>query len=278
MNPKNTDGILRESPEAIKEQVRDRYGEIARKRSGCCGAVSSCCGVSDRVGYRAEDLEQLPAGADLGLGCGNPTALDEIRSGETVLDLGSGAGIDAFLAARKVGPEGRVIGVDMTTDMILRARQNAAKGGHTNIEFVQAEIERLPLADQSVDVVLSNCVINLSPDKGQVFAEAFRVLRAGGRMMISDIVLARPLPPAWEKSVHAYVGCVAGAQLKDEYLDLIRQAGFREVQLLKEVSYSTLFNEQDPFLLQAIQEIGATLAQAREVLSSILSISVKMLK
>ena len=180
----------------------------------------------------------IPEGANLGLGCGNPLGHGEAKPGEAVLDLGSGAGIDCFLAAREIGPTGRVIGVDMTPAMIQRARANAAKAGTENVEFRLGEIEHLPVADASVDLVISNCVVNLSPDKLQVFREAFRALRPGGRLVVSDLVLTRPLEPGMAESVDLYVGCVAGASLLDDYLAMMRGAGFAQVEVLEENAYS----------------------------------------
>jgi len=222
----------------IRTVVRERYGALATGRSDdCCG--ESCCGgtAPGRIGYTAEQAAAIPAGSDLGLGCGNPLAFAAPRPGETVLDLGSGAGIDCFLAAREVGPSGRVIGVDMTPAMIDRARANAAREGYEQVEFRLGEIEHLPVADASVDVVISNCVINLSPDKAQAFREAFRALRPGGRLAVSDLVLERPLPPAIQLSVDAYVGCVAGAPPRERYLELIRAAGFVAVEVAAESGY-----------------------------------------
>ncbi len=229
----------------IRTVVRERYGAIAEGGSdGCCGGSSAggCgCGSTETLlstpaalGYSAEQAAAIPKGADLGLGCGNPIAIAEPKPGETVLDLGSGAGIDAFLAAREVGPGGRVIGVDMTPAMVDRARKNAAEGAYTNVEFRLGEIEHLPVADGSVDVIVSNCVVNLSPDKAQVFRDAHRALRPGGRMVVSDLVLEQPLPPEIRDSIEAYVGCIAGALLKEEYLRLIRDAGFQEVEIVRE--------------------------------------------
>ena len=228
----------------IRDTVREKYGALAEGKDcgcGCSTVAVSCCGTSEstmnELGYSAEALAAIPEGANLGLGCGNPLAHAGVKPGETVLDLGSGAGIDAFLAAREVGPDGRVIGVDMTASMIRRARENAAKGGYTNVEFRLGEIENLPVADGSVDVIISNCVINLSPEKPRVFAEALRVLRPGGRLVVSDLVLTKAIPDAVRKSIEAYVGCVAGASLKDEYLQHIREAGFQDVAVLEERSY-----------------------------------------
>jgi arsenite methyltransferase len=228
----------------IRETVREKYGALAEGNDcgcGCATGAASCCGTDETsmtsLGYSQEQLATIPEGANLGLGCGNPLAHADVKPGETVLDLGSGAGIDAFLAAREVGPSGRVIGVDMTASMIARARENAAKGGYANVEFRLGEIENLPVADATVDVIISNCVINLSPDKRRVFAEALRALRPGGRLVISDLVLTKTLPEKVRQSIEAYVGCVAGASLKDEYLQLVVDAGFRDVEIVEERGY-----------------------------------------
>ena len=223
--------------------VRERYGSIAVGESaGCCGTSCGCNsgsieGVLEQIGYSAEQREAIPAEANLGLGCGSPLAFASVAPGETVLDLGSGGGLDVFLAARAVGQNGRAIGVDMTAPMIERARASATKHGYTNVEFRLGEIEHLPVADSSVDLVISNCVVNLSPDKAQVFREAHRVLAPGGRMMVSDLVLVRDLTPELRRSVDLYVGCVAGASRRDEYLRLIGEAGFSDVEVVKESRY-----------------------------------------
>jgi SAM-dependent methyltransferase len=216
--------------ETIHETVRDAYA--ARVKGGaCCGPAGADESKPDssrhrdsalRMGYSSEDLQSVPEGANLGLGCGAPLAAAQVMPGETVLDLGSGAGFDAFIASREVGPEGRVIGVDMTPEMIEQARRNAASSGVSNVEFRQGYIEELPVDDETVDVMISNCVINLSPDKAAVFREAFRVLRPGGRIAVSDIVLTDPLPKSVEDNIAAYVGCIAGAPLLDDYLGHIR--------------------------------------------------------
>ncbi|HKW50185.1 MAG TPA: arsenite methyltransferase [Candidatus Eisenbacteria bacterium] len=232
----------------IRDVVREKYGAVAKSAASgedCCAEGSGCgCGCQAgttetlaSLGYTEEQAKAIPQGANLGLGCGNPLAHAQIRFGETVLDLGSGAGIDAFLAAREVGSSGRVIGVDMTPAMLSRARENAAKGGFANVEFRLGEIEHLPVADATVDVIISNCVINLSPEKPRVFREAWRALRPGGRMVVSDIVLTRDLPEAVRKSVEAYVGCVSGAALKADYLRLVGEAGFEDVEVVEEKSY-----------------------------------------
>jgi SAM-dependent methyltransferase len=236
------------SPEEIRIHVRERYAGIAeKKQAGCCSpaepAAGSCCGGEtppqaldqlERL-YEAGDVGELPQEVtELSLGCGDPVTLASLQPGQVVLDLGSGGGIDCFLAAKRVGPSGRVIGVDMTPQMIDRARANKARLGADNVEFRLGEIEHLPVADASVDVVISNCVINLSTDKAQVFREAFRALKPGGRLAVSDIVTAGPLPEAIKRSLSAWAGCVAGALDQQDYLGLIRAAGFVEVQLQPE--------------------------------------------
>jgi SAM-dependent methyltransferase len=213
--------------------VRDHYGKIA-KTGGSCGP--GCCGpnptgYAQTLGYSADEEGAAPAGADLGLGCGNPTAIASLRPGETVLDLGAGGGFDCFLAARQVGATGRVIGVDMTADMVARARENARKVNATNVEFRLGEIEHLPVADGTVDVILSNCVINLSPEKTAVFREAFRVLRAGGRLAISDVVATAPIPAELQDQAAALAGCIAGAAPIDEVCAMLREAGFVDIDV-----------------------------------------------
>jgi arsenite methyltransferase len=226
----------------IQKEVKKKYGQLAKSSGSCCGPVKSgCCSaapsaeeLSTSVGYSVKDLASIPEGSNLGLGCGNPVALASLRPGETVLDLGSGGGIDCFLAARRVGSEGRVIGVDMTPEMIRLARENAAKSGLKNVEFRQGEIEKLPLDDGLVDAVISNCVINLSVDKEQVFREIYRVLKPGGRMMVSDIVLDGELPAKVKDSVAAYTGCIGGALKRSDYLEAMAKAGFTAVEIVAE--------------------------------------------
>ncbi len=213
----------------IRSEVRTHYSAVAR------GAVTGCCGGgtcgSERLGYASDELAAVPAGADLGLGCGNPNAIAQLSAGEVVLDLGAGGGLDCFLAARAVGAAGRVIGVDMSADMVSLARANAAKQGITNVEFRLGEIEHLPVADASVDVVISNCVINLSPDKPAVFREIARVLRPGGRVAVSDVVSFAPLAPELAKDVAAYCGCIAGAASVDEVTAMLRASGLTDVRV-----------------------------------------------
>ena len=235
----------------IKKNVRNGYAEIARKKSSCCSSASCCGGsstskdISRSIGYTYEEINNVPEGANLGLGCGNPVATASLKEGETVLDLGSGAGFDAFLASVKVGETGRVIGVDMTQEMLEKARINAAKGDYSNVEFRLGEIENIPVDDNSVDVIISNCVINLSPDKKKVFQESYRVLKPGGRIMVSDIVLIKPLPEIIKNSVEAYVGCLAGAVTKDEYFSYIKNAGFESVEILSQDNFPVEFMEND---------------------------------
>jgi len=229
--------------------VREKYGAIAEGRScgcgcGCASDVPDAVGVTEArenilagIGYTGAQSATLPAESNLGLGCGNPLAHAGLEPGETVLDLGSGAGIDCFLAARETGPEGRVIGVDMTPSMVDRARDAARKHGYRNVEFRLGEIEHLPVADASVDLVISNCVVNLSPEKEQVFREALRVLKPGGRLVVSDLVWTQPVPASIRASVDALVGCVGGASLKQEYLGLIERAGFESVEVVEETRY-----------------------------------------
>jgi arsenite methyltransferase len=266
--------------EEIKKFVRDRYGRTAMQGSSCCQPASSCCGggreieaISKSIGYTDQDLKAVPEGANLGLGCGNPLALASLRGGETVLDLGSGAGFDCFLAARQVGKSGKVIGVDMTPEMLDKARGNAEKGDFRNVEFRLGEIENLPVADNQVDIVISNCVINLSPAKEKVFQEAFRVLKPGGRLMVSDIVLKKDLPEEIKNSVAAYTACVAGAVRKEKYLGSIQAAGFQETKVLEETDYPLEIAASDPTAKAVVDALGSA-AKARDLATSITSIKV----
>ena len=270
----------------VKKAVRESYARIAEQGSSCCcGPSSSCCGSADAVqeisrgiGYSDDELAAVPDGANLGLGCGNPVALASLQEGETVLDLGSGAGFDCFLAANKVGEKGKVIGVDMTPEMVARARENALKGDYTNVEFRLGEIENLPVADASVDIVISNCVINLSPDKKRVFNEVFRALKPGGRLMVSDIVLLKPLPDAIRNSVEAYVGCIAGAALKDEYLGAIEAAGFGDIRVHGEaiVPVESILN--DPAAQAIIENSAIAPEMVRDTANSVISAKVSAVK
>jgi len=270
----------------IRKTVREGYAQIAKTKCPCCAPLTSCCGssadlaqtISKNVGYTDEELGAVPEGANLGLGCGNPVALASLAQGETVLDLGSGAGFDCFLAANRVGKKGRVIGVDMTPEMIEKARENAHKGGYQNVEFRLGEIENIPAADNSVDVIISNCVINLSPDKDRVFQEAFRILKPGGRLMVSDIVLLRELPDFIRDSIAAYVGCISGALMKEDYLGAIRKAGFQEVTVMDETLFPIDCITDDPAAKTIINKMNIPPEEIRDIAKSVLSVKVQGIK
>lgn len=228
----------------LKGWVKARYGAIAAGvQEGCCDQSRECCDLpraQASIGYSSEELASAPAGANLGLGCGNPLALASVEPGETVLDLGSGAGFDAFLAAGRAGPSGRVIGIDMTPEMVERARANAMEGGYANVEFRLGDVESLPLEDASVDLVISNCVLNLVPDKPKAFREIVRVLRPGGRVSISDIVLDGPLPESLQGSEDAHCSCVSGAMSRERYLAELSAAGLQEIRVVSEADAAPL--------------------------------------
>lgn len=274
----------------IRQSVRENYGKIAKESGSCCSPKSkstSCCNTnnaasardtSKSIGYSDKDINSVPYGANLGLGCGNPIALASLKEGETVLDLGSGAGFDCFLAANKVGKKGRVIGVDMTTEMLEKARENARKNNYSNVEFRLGEIESLPVADNTADIIISNCVINLSPDKPRVFREAYRVLKPGGRLMVSDIVLEKELPDFIRESVQAYIGCVSGAMLEADYLGAIEAAGFTDVRVADETGIATDSLENDPIAVSIAESLELTPEKMQELASSIKSIKVSGIK
>ncbi|HOD48922.1 MAG TPA: arsenite methyltransferase [Candidatus Hydrogenedentes bacterium] len=256
--------------ERIRERVRTGYASIARGDGSCCGPAQTCCGggggeaaqLAQAIGYDAEELAELPEGANMGLSCGNPIALATLKPGETVVDLGSGGGFDVFMAGRKLGPEGRAIGVDMTAEMVAKARRNAeeyrARTGLDNIEFRLGEIEHLPLADNSADVVISNCVINLSPDKGQVWREIARVLKPGGRAAVSDLALLKPLPQEMREMVEALVGCIAGAVLVKETERMAKEAGLVEIELVEKRGYVEKMTDwNDPLYRKIIENLPA---------------------
>ena len=263
--------------EKVRKIVREGYGKIAKaEKCGCgCGCGSS---VSENIGYSPEELGSVPEGADLNLGCGNPVAMASLKEGETVVDLGSGGGLDCFLAAKKVGEKGRVIGVDMTAEMLDKARENCGRGGYKNVEFRLGEIENLPIADNTVDVIISNCVINLSPNKRRVFEEVFRVLKPGGRLMISDMVLLKELPEAVKKSVLAYVGCISGAEMKTEYVKLMENVGFEEVKVIEEVHLPLELMLSDATAEAILKELKLTEERAAELIGSVASIRVSAAK
>jgi arsenite methyltransferase len=218
----------------IREKVREHYASVAEGEASCCSETNPGCGgenISQKLGYSKKDLESLPEQSEMGLGCGNPISFAKLRPGEVVVDLGSGGGIDCFLASREVGPTGSVIGVDMTPQMLAKARKNAETGGYTNVEFRLGEIENLPIADHAADVVISNCVINLSTDKRRVYREAFRVLKTGGRFAVADMVAIAPLPPDFKEDVAAYTGCISGAASVTETKEWLAEAGFERVDV-----------------------------------------------
>jgi SAM-dependent methyltransferase len=278
---------MTEMTEATKQDdrvqaVRERYGKIAEGAvSGCCGGGSSGCSTSESavslgIGYQPSDLADLPAEANLGLGCGAPLGFLALRPGETVLDLGSGPGLDVFLAARQVGPGGRAIGVDMTPAMLERARASAAKIGLSHVEFREGRLEALPVESASIDAVTSNCVINLVPDKRAVFAEVARVLRPGGRMVISDILLHGRLPEAVEKDLLAYVGCVSGAMRQEEYFALVGAAGLERVEVLRDVDYVAGLIESAPDEVRALE--ARTGVKREEVVGRVRSVTFRAVK
>jgi arsenite methyltransferase len=271
--------------EEVRKVVREGYAQVAKGGSSCCAPQSSCCGTtnvatnaSKRIGYTDEDIQSVPEGANLGLGCGNPVAVASLKKGEVVLDLGSGAGFDCFLAANIVGKTGKVIGVDMTPEMIEKARENARRGNFENVEFRLGEIENLPIADNHADAIISNCVINLSPDKDRVFHEAFRVLKPGGRLMVSDIVLMSELPDSIKNSVAAYIGCLAGATMKNEYVKAIKSAGFKQVNIVDETSFSADYAPNDPIVQTLANDSGISQADLKKLGSSIKSVKVHAVK
>lgn len=254
--------------EAVRDKVREGYAKIAGSGGSCCGPSSTCCGstpvaseeLAKHIGYTDEELAALPEGANMGLSCGNPNALAALQPGEVVLDLGAGGGFDVFIAGRKVGPTGRAIGVDMTPEMVAKARGNTAayreQSGLDNVEFRLGEIEHLPVADNSVDVVISNCVINLSPDKMQVWREIARVLKPGGRVAVSDLALLKPLPPAVAQSVEALVGCVAGAVLVSETERMANEAGLQDIRSETKSAYvDGMVDGQDPLYRQILTDL-----------------------
>ncbi|MBS7287659.1 MAG: arsenite methyltransferase [Candidatus Freyarchaeota archaeon] len=250
--------------EDVKKIVREKYGMIAKTGGSCCGDFQPCFGsdvweAMRKIGYSEEELRGISMDAILGLGCGNPVVFALLREGETVLDLGCGAGIDCFVAAKRVGASGRVIGVDMAPEMLEKARENARRGGFGNVEFRLGEIESLPVEDCSVDVIISNCVINLSPYKERVFREAFRVLKPGGRLVISDTVLLKELPENVKRRVDAYIGCIAGALEKQEYLETIKKAGFQDVRVIMEALFPVENVIRDLDLIREARESVASI-------------------
>lgn len=269
----------------VRKMVREGYAKVAREHMGSNCSSSICCDKSDmqkensrKIGYSDKELDSVPAGASISLGCGNPVALASLKKGETVLDLGSGGGLDCFLAAKRVGETGKVIGVDMTPEMLDKARENARKGKYTNVQFRLGEIENLPVADNTVDAVISNCVINLSPNKQRVFEEAFRTLKLGGRLMISDIVLDKELPESVKENTRAYIGCVSGAVKRSEYLKMIEQAGFEKVKVIDETRFSAEFVLDDPNMKAQAERLGISLDELKQMVGTVSSVKVYAMK
>jgi len=282
--------------EKIRKDVRKGYAKIAKEglptATSCCNSAPPQDELSKKIGYTEDDLRSIPQGSNMGLGCGNPVALASLKEGETVIDLGSGGGVDCFLAAKKVGAKGKVIGIDMTPEMIDKARENARKSTHKNVEFRLGEIENLPVADNTADAIISNCVINLTPNKKKVFEEAFRVLKPGGRIMISDIVLIKELPEAVKKEAHP-ASCVQGAIMKDKYVEIIRNTGFQNVKVTEEkqdASFEDIANDPNVKVmvrdkkknteeLRSISELDEKKKEmVKEILTSTVSISVSAIK
>ncbi len=273
----------------LKNEVRRHYADIARTGGSCCKPTNPCCGtpsghettlesIGTALGYTEQDLSSVPDGSNLGLGCGNPLALASIQEGETVLDLGSGAGFDCFLAAQRVGDSGHVIGVDMTSEMIETARKNVLSTDFRNVEFRYGEIENLPVEDASVDTVISNCVINLSTDKSRVFREAYRVLKPGGRLMVSDIVLTGELPEQIRQSAAAYAACIAGAIPRNEYISEIAEAGFVDIEVMTERAFDIDFDQSIKKIEAERQGSGSPDESRRQMEGRVASISVSALK
>ena len=268
-----------ESNEKIRETVRKGYTDIAKGKSDCCCGSSSPDKLAKGIGYTNEELQVLPDGANMGLSCGNPTAIANLKPGQVILDLGSGGGFDVFIAAQKVGPQGKAIGVDMTPEMLSKARAGISKftekTGLSNVEFRLGEIEYLPVADSSIDVVISNCVINLSPDKQQVWNEIARVLKTGGKACISDLALKNPLPPEVLKSAVALVSCVAGAVLVDETIKMAKQAGLSDIQIdEKAYSIDLMADCNDPLYGQ----VKESLPQGTKLSDYIISVNITAFK
>lgn len=270
---------------SITEAVKERFGRTAKQQSSCCGAKSSSSldadsiqAVSKIAGYSDKDLKSVPDGANLGLGCGNPVAFAAIKKGDTVLDLGSGAGVDCFLAANIVGDQGRVIGVDMTPEMVEKAKENAWNNSYRNVEFRLGQIENLPVHSSSVNVIISNCVINLSTDKQKVFREAYRVLKPGGRLIISDMVLLKDLPDFIRVSIDAYVVCIAGALRKEDYVSAIKKAGFEEVTIEGERHFPAELIASQPVIKEIIDNLRISTTEVERIAKTVVSMKVSALK
>lgn len=271
----------------IQENVKSGYADIVKRsnRAKLIPSFFSCCDIkgmvkeiSHNIGYTDEELSNAPEGSNLGIGCGNPTALASIKKGETILDLGSGAGFDCFLAARETGETGKVIGVDITPEMVAQAKKNAEKGNYKNVEFKIGEIENLPIESDSIDLIISNCVINLSNQKRQVFAEAYRVTKPGGRIMISDIILLNDLPDYVKNSVEGHIACLAGAVRKEDYIDAVLKAGFTDINIDKQAPFPIELMLNDPIAEKIVRENNLTEKEIKAIANSVASISISAKK
>ncbi|MEP1033237.1 arsenite methyltransferase [Ekhidna sp.] len=270
--------------ESVKQSVVDSYGKLAKStQSGLFSKLFACCDLSDNanqvgetIGYSKEELSAVPEGSNLGVGCGNPSALAKIKKGQTVLDLGSGAGFDAFLASPLVGDHGKVIGVDLSEDMLSLATRNAKKGKYANVEFINGDIEDLPIDDATVDHIISNCVINLSLNKGDVYKEAFRVLKKGGKLSISDIVLEKELPEVIKNSLAGHIACVSGAEKLETYLQYVEQAGFKDIRIDAKANFPLELMLTDPQVMKIAKEMNFNLnsEEAKDIASRVSSISI----
>lgn len=270
--------------DSVKKSVVDSYGKLAKstqdglfsKLFACCDTADNANQVGEAIGYSKEELKAVPEGSNLGVGCGNPSALAKIKKGQTVLDLGSGAGFDAFIASPIVGDNGKVIGVDLSEDMLSLATKNAKKGNYTNVEFIKGDIEDLPIDDNVADHIISNCVINLSLNKGEVYKEAFRVLKKGGKLSVSDIVLEKELPELVKNSLASHIACVSGAEKLETYLQYIEQAGFKDIKVETKANFPLELMLTDPQVLKIAKEMNFNLnsEEARDMASRVSSISI----
>ena len=273
--------------EQIQKNVKSGYADIVKRNTKksflpnifqCCDPKEIATDIGKKIGYSEEELKNVPEDANLGIGCGNPTALASIKKGETILDLGSGAGFDCFLASRETGETGRVIGVDIPPEMVAQAKKNAEKGNYRNVEFKVGEIENLPIENDSVDLIISNCVINLSNQKEQVFKEAFRVAKPNGRIMISDIILLNDLPDYVKNSVEGHIACLAGAVRKEDYINAITKAGFTDIRIDKEANFPIELMLNDPIAEKIVRENNLTEKDISAIANSIASISISAKK
>lgn len=267
----------------IQKNVRDGYADIVKQKTKktflpsvfqCCDAKEMAADIGKKIGYSEDELSNVPEDANLGIGCGNPTAMASIKKGETILDLGSGAGFDCFLASRETGETGKLIGVDMTPEMVAQANKNAKKGDYKNVEFKLGEIEDLPIESNSIDLVISNCVINLSNQKEQVFREAYRVTKPGGRMMISDIILLNELPEYVKNSVEGHLACLAGAVTKEDCIDAISKAGFTDIRIDKQEPFPIELMLNDPLAEKIVRDNNLSEKEIKSITNSIASISI----